>query len=114
MKPLYSKNLLSTTLTFEPDTEGTIKFGYLTRRNAAKGIPYKQSDTLSVNGVDFTDIDFTDFSFATNFAGARTLKTRVRNFNYIQFRIKSEDDKDCALNNFVVTYNIGRKNKGVR
>ena len=112
--PLYSKNLLSTTLTFEPDTEGTIKFGYLTRRNAAKGIPYKQSDTLSVNGVDFTDIDFTDFSFATNFAGARTLKTRVRNFNYIQFRIKSEDDKDCALNNFVVTYNIGRKNKGVR
>lgn len=109
---LYSKNLLSSTLVFEPNIEGEVKFGYLTRRK--NETIYKNSALNPSNGVDFDDIDFTDFSFAVGFAVSRTLKTRVRNFNFIQFRIVSDTNKDCALNNFTITYNIGRKNKGVR
>lgn len=109
---LYSKNLIGSTLTFEPDIEGNVKFGYLTRRS---GEPKdKVSNLNATNGVDFEDVDFTDFSFNVGFACSRTLKTRVRNYNYIQFRVVSDNNKDCALNNFVVTYTIGRKNKGVR
>lgn len=109
---IYSKNLLSSTLTFEPHVEGNVKFGYTTRRSAEP--KYKDSNLNVANGVDFDNLDFTDFSFNVNFACSRTLKTRVRNYNYIQFRVISSDNKDFALNNFVVTYNYGRKNKGVR
>lgn len=109
---IYSKNLLSSTLTFEPNVEGNVKFGYTTRRSAEP--KYKNSNLSVSNGLDFEDLDFTNFSFNVNFACSRTLKTRVRNYNYIQFRIISDDNKDFALNNFVVTYNYGGKNKGVR
>ena len=108
---IYSKNLLTTTLVFEPDIEGTVKFGYLTRRARKEG---KESERNPSNGIDFEDTDFTNLSFELGFAVSRTLKTKVRNFNYIQFRIVSENDRDCALNMFTVTYNISRKNKGVR
>ena len=109
---LYSKNLIGSTLTFEPDVEGNVKFGYLTRRSGNSRD--KESNLGTSDGVDFDNLDFNDFSFSVGFACSRTLKTRVRNYNYIQFRIVSDNDKDCALNNFVVTYTIGRKNKGVR
>lgn len=109
---LFSKNLLSSTLVFEPNIEGDVKFGYLTRKR--DGTIFKESSLSPSNGFDFSNIDFTDFSFAVGFAASRTLKTRVRNFNYIQFRIVSDTNEDCALNHFTITYNIGRKNKGVR
>lgn len=109
---LFSKNLLSSTLVFEPNIEGNVKFGYLTRKR--DGTIFKESALSPSNGLDFSNIDFTDFSFAVGFAASRTLKTRVRNFNYIQFRIVSDTNEDCALNHFTITYNIGRKNKGVR
>lgn len=109
---LYSKNLLTSTLVFEPNIEGDVKFGYLTRRKG--GTLYKDSSLNTSEGLDFENIDFTDFSFAVGFAASRTLKTKVRNFNFIQFRIISDTNKDCALNNFTITYNISRKNKGVR
>lgn len=107
---IYSKNLLSVTLVFEPTVEGRVKFGYRTRNKEIR----KESDYKATNGVDFTDTDFTNFSFVNGFATSRTLKTRTRNFNYIQFKVISDDGKDFALNNFTVLYNIGKKNKGVR
>ena len=109
---IYAKNLITSTLTFEPDVEGDVKFGYITRRKPET--TFKGSNLSPDDGLDFEDLDFTDFSFNVNFACSRTLKTRTRNYNYIQFRIVSDSNKDCALNNFVVTYTYGRKNKGVR
>lgn len=109
---LYSKNLLTSTLVFEPNIEGEIKFGYLTRRKPVGSD--KDSNLLPAKELDFNDLDFTDFSFSPGFAGSRTLRTKARNFNFIQFRIISDSPRDCALNNFTITYNIGRKNKGVR
>ena len=109
---IYAKNLITSTLTFEPDVEGDVKFGYITRRKPET--TFKGSSLSPDDGLDFENIDFTDFSFNVNFACSRTLKTRTRNYNYIQFRIVSDSNKDCALNNFVVTYTYGRKNKGVR
>ena len=59
-------------------------------------------------------IELSDFSFEDIVAKSRTLKTRVRNFCFIEFIVESNDNMDCALNNFTILYNIGRKNKGVR
>ena len=107
---IHSKNLLSSTLVCEPSIEGTFDYGYITNNNKAN----INTSLLAENGFDFTNFDFTQFSFKEFLARSRTIKTRVRNFCFIQFVIKSSDNNDCAVNNFTITYNIGRKNKGVR
>lgn len=106
----YSKNLLSSTLVCEPSIEGCLQYGCRTNNKLIKS----NSELRPVNGLDFENFDFTNFSFEDGLARSRTIKTRIRNFNFIEFIIKSDDDKDCAINNFTITYNIGRKNKGVR
>ncbi len=107
---LHSKNLLSSTLVCEPNIEGTLDYGYITNNNKAS----INSSLMAENGFDLTNLDFTKFSFKDVLARSRTIKTRVRNFCFIQFVIKCRDNCDCALNNFTILYNIGRKNKGVR
>ena len=106
---IYSKNLLSNTLVFEPNIEGKIRYAY---RTSNKNNDYESM--LRPGGLDFDNIDFTEFSLDSNFARSRTIKSRVRNFCFIDFIFESNDNRDCALNNFTITYNIGRKNKGVR
>lgn len=107
---LYLKNLLSCTLVFEPNIEGSAKFGYSCTNK------YKNfySSISPSTGLDLDNLDFSDFSFEDIVAKSRTLKTRVRNFCFIEFIVESNDNMDCALNNFTILYNIGRKNKGVR
>ena len=104
----YSKNLLSSTFVCEPNIEGTFDYAYITNDNKSQ----ITSSLLAEKGFDFTNFDFTRFSFKDILARSRTIKTRVRNFCFIQFIIKSSDNCDCALNNFTITYNIGRKIKG--
>ena len=107
---LFLKNLLSSTLVCEPNIEGALQYGYRTNNNSSD-----IKSVLRVNKLlDFSDLDFNDFSFGNAVASSRTFKTRVRNFCFIKFVIRSTDNRDCALNNFTITYNIGRKNKGVR
>lgn len=107
---LFLKNLLSSTLVCEPNIEGSLQYGYRTNNNSSD-----IASVLRVNKLlDFSDLDFNDFSFGNAVASSRTFKTRVRNFCFIKFVIRSTDNRDCALNNFTITYNIGRKNKGVR
>jgi hypothetical protein len=107
---LYLKNLLSCTLIFEPNIEGNAKFGYSCTNK------YRDfySSISPSTGFDLDNLDFSDFSFEDIVAKSRTLKTRVRNFCFIEFIVESNDNMDCALNNFTILYNIGRKNKGVR
>jgi hypothetical protein len=108
----YSKNLRSITIVPEAMTGGEITYGYKTRDTE------KEFDVLGVLGVklfDFSDIDFTKFTFETStFAKSDTRKIRVRNFNFIMLYFKSTDDKDCAINSISITYELGKINKGVR
>lgn len=106
----YSKNLISSTLVCEPNIEGHLQYGCRTNNKLIRS----NSELRPINGLDFENFDFTNFSFEEGLARSRTLKTRIRNFNFIEFIIKSDDNKDCAINNFTITYNISRKNKGVR
>lgn len=107
---IYSKNLLSSTLVCEPNIEGSLEYGYRTSNKVSK----MNTALTPERGLDFNDFDLTRLSFIDILARSRTIKTRVRNFCFIEFIIRSEDGNDCALNNFTITYNIGRKNKGVR
>lgn len=104
----YSKTLLSLTISTDPSTNGSLEFGYetknLDRLHQARGM----------RTFSFEDLDFNNFSFESAFANSYTKKILVRNFNYIMFKFKSENDTNCIVNNFTIVYKINKLNKGVK
>lgn len=98
------KTLYRLNVTLDPNVRGSLKVGYET------------NDKLAYIGAsvgkafNFEDFSFNDFSFTTGFTVAQSQKVKARNFNYIMFRFVSDNDKDCAIDNFSAeyTYNGGR------
>lgn len=98
------KTLYRLNVTLDPDIRGSLRVGYET------------NDKLVYIGAsvgkafNFEDFSFNDFSFTTGFTVAQSQKVKARNFNYIMFRFVSDNDKDCAIDNFSAeyTYNGGR------
>ena len=103
-----SKTLIKMSIAVDTSTDGNISFGYETR-NAIKLL-----NASSVGRFSFEDFSFQDFSFDTGFANSYSVRCNVRNFNYIMFRFVSDNDKNCAINNFTVIYKINKSNRGVR
>lgn len=106
-----SKTLLAMTISTSSDTRGRIDFGYLTRKSnqdfATKGI-------VNSGGLDFSKLDFTNFSFECNrFMTSYTKQCREKNVNYIQFKFSSDYPHDCVINNFSIEYRLDNKQKGV-
>ncbi len=102
-----SNTLLKMTISTEAEVNGKISFGYETR-NASKVLNAKGIKVFS-----FDNFSFEDFSFITGFASSYSVKVNERNFNFIIFRFISDDDGDCAVNNFTIKYKINKQNKGV-
>lgn len=103
--PHLHKTLLRLNVTIDPDVRGALKVGYETNDKLA----YISANAGKVFSLD--DFSFNDFSFnATVFAATQSQKVKARNFNYIMFRFVSDNDKDCAIDNFSAeyTYNNGR------
>lgn len=104
----YSKTLLSLTISTDPSTNGHLQFGYET-----KNID-KLHQARGMRTFSFDDLDFNNFSFESAFANSYTKKVLVRNFNYIMFKFKSDNDTNCIINNLTVVYKINKINKGVK
>lgn len=118
-----SKTLLSLTVATEPGVDGTVTFGYETRRvwrkleaGRALAVSAEQSDIAVGGGESFSfdDIDFENFTFDTAFACSYTKRMRLRNFNFILFRFGSDKEKDCAVSSVMLQYKINQNNRGVR
>lgn len=103
-----SKTMLKMVISTDTEVNGKISFGYETRSEA------KQLYAKGVNMFSFADLSFEEFSFETGFASSYSVKTNVRNFNFIVFRFMSDNDADCVINNFTIVYKINKSNKGVR
>lgn len=103
-----SKSLLKITISTDPSTNGSLEFGYETR-NVDKLYQARGMRTFS-----FDDMDFNNFTFESAFANSYTKKVLVRNFNYIMFKFKSDNDTNCIINNLTVIYKINKSNKGVK
>lgn len=105
---MYSKTLLSLTISTDPSTNGKLEFGYET----------KNLDTMhqarGMNTFSFDNLDFNNFSFMSAFANSYTKKVLVRNFNYIMFKFRSSNDTNCIINNLTIVYKINKLNKGVK
>lgn len=105
---MASKTLLKMTVVTEPGMRGVLSFGYDTK-NASRAMSVRGE-----GGFSFEEFSFENFSFDTAFATSYTARVNQRNFNYIMFRIVSDNDEACAVNNFTVLYKINQNNKGVR
>lgn len=102
-----SKTLLKMTVSTEPEVNGKLSFGYETR-NVSKLINAK-----GINKFSFDNFSFENFSFETGVANSYSVKCNERNFNFIIFRFVSDNDKNCAVNTFTVSYKINKLNRGV-
>ena len=104
----YSKTLLKMSISTDPTTNGAVEFGYETKNLD------KLHQARGMKVFSFEDLDFSNFSFDSAFAHSYTKKVLVRNFNYIMFKIKSDNDKNCIINNLTIVYKINKINKGVK
>ncbi|MGE4321224.1 MAG: hypothetical protein AB7E61_07230 [Acholeplasmataceae bacterium] len=105
---MYSKTLLSMTISADASTTGEIKFGYDTRNIS--------SNIQSLNYKDFTfdDIDFNNFTFLTAIASSYTKKVKEKDFNFIIIKFGSESPTSAVINSFTLFYKINQVNKGIR
>ena len=104
-----SKTLLSMSITVDPTVRGKVQFGYDTR-DCEKTI---LRNSLGEGYFDYDAINFSDFSFEANFAASHTVRVKDRNFNYITFKLISDNDKDCAVCNLKAVYQYNGRLKGV-
>lgn len=102
--PQLHKTLLRLNVTIDSNVRGSLSVGYETNDKLA----YIGASAGKV--FSFEDFSFNDFSFSTGFTVTHSQKVKARNFNYIMFRFVSDNDSDCAIDNFSAeyTYNGGR------
>jgi hypothetical protein len=105
----YSKNLDTITITPETVEGGVIDVALISRLKS------KGFQTEGVNLFNFEDIDFTQFTLETSsFARSFTKRAKMKNINFIQIAYKSENNKDCVINNFSLVFRYSKRNKGVK
>ena len=105
----YVKKLTGIGLTAEPYVSGKIKLGYLTYAGERALTEY------STRGFSFEDMDFEDFTFVpNNFAASYRKKVFERRFNYVMFRVISDEDSNCAIHSISAEYVMLKKFRGVQ
>ena len=102
------KTMYQFTITLDPKYSGEVVFGYETRYSS--GGQY----IGTLGAFDFTNMDFTRFSFVGGFASSHTYRHKHRNFNYIMFMWESNQATDSAMLGFSVLYKIMAKSRGVK
>ncbi len=102
-----SKCLYTMTVTAETGKNAKFKFGYDTRMGRM------ERASQGLGAFSFDNIDFRDLSFETGFQNSFTVRARERNFNFIRFNIKSDEDAPCAVHRISAVYKYNKNNKGV-
>ena len=104
---MYGKTLLRLSVTAGEGSD-TFLFGYETKRDSS------MRPIHGTQHMDFNSFSFNAFSFNNNFASSHTVKTNVRNFNYIRFCFLSEDAVPFSISSLQALYKINKMNRGVR
>ena len=109
----FAKTLKYVTIIPEKVQHGSAKIELFTKTKS------KNIDAFNVQGIDsnglLDNLDFSSFSIEIkDFAQSFSKKVKIKNFNFIVALMKSEDDKNFAVQNLTLTYVMGRRNKGVK
>lgn len=65
------------------------------------------------NGLDFSDIDFSDMAFGVLFFACSDVRPlKLRRVNYVQLSITNSVTRNCAVNSISINYNITKNVRG--
>lgn len=101
---LYAKTILRISAMTTPEAGGRFRFGYITARTE------RLIGQAGISGQTF-DADFGDFTFV-DLASSVTVRTNIRNFNYIVLRVESDEPVNAALAELTLLYKYNRINRG--
>lgn len=118
---MYSKTLLQLSLSSKSMVKDAIEFGYEITKNLEAlrdgSITENYQQSLYFNeqtALNFNDMNFDMFTFGGSGASSFTKRLKVRNFNFITFRILSTSPIECSINDLSAVYMVNRMNRGVR
>lgn len=104
---VYSKTLLSLTLTIKPEENGQVSVGYETRN-------FVLDDPVSgLTLASLEDMSLASFSLAS-LATSFTKKVKERNFNYIYFYFISNNEYPCTITALTVRFQYNNMIRGAR
>lgn len=104
----YIKTLMRLTIATEQITNGRITFGWETKSVSS----LVDVDARGLDVFDFGNLNFARFAFDTGFSSSYTRDVKA-DYNFILFRFISDNDCDCCVYSFTVTYKVNHRNKGV-
>ncbi len=104
----FIKQLQKLTIATEQITNGRITFGWETKSAST----LVDMDAKGLDVFDFSNLNFAKFAFDTGFSSSYSRDVKA-DFNFILFRFISDNDCDCSVYSFTITYKINRQNKGV-
>lgn len=79
---------------------GNFIFGYETIRNIREKSIRRRTEN------DFEDVDFNEYTFNGTFTQSCTMRTHERNFNFIRFIVRSENNADCSFESLSAIYTV--------
>ena len=111
------KTLLSLSVTLEPGVRGATQITLETRDGSQQFSMEGQGGSQQIrahneHGLDFGALDFGDISFTRSFVASTTMRTNLRNFNFILLRMRSDTPTDMAVSGVTLEYKINQTNRG--
>ena len=79
---------------------GNFIFGYETIRNI------REKSILRRTENDFYDVDFKEYTFNGTFTQSCTMRAHERNFNFIRFIVRSDNNADCSFESLSAIYTV--------
>ena len=109
---IFTKTISSLTLTGDFSLKSSCQFGYRTKNQFQEGFMFRYGDQT---GIDYSNYDLTniDYDPVKDFAMSFTMPTKIRNFNYIQFLFKNNENSNCVLSNLSIVYSQGQRKRGI-
>lgn len=79
---------------------GNFIFGYETIKNIREKSIRRRTEN------DFEDVDFNEYTFNGTFTQSCTMRAHERNFNFIRFIVRSENNADCSFESLSAIYTV--------
>ena len=106
---IYSKTMERFSVAFDRESPKQLKLYYTTAYNGSE----KLIKALEKNtDFDFDIFSFLLFTFNQRFETSFTRKFFIRNFNFIAFRLLSDDAEDFSVDSLSFIYKVNKLNRG--
>lgn len=106
---MYSKTMERFSVAFDRESPKKLKLYYTTAWNGGDRL-FK--DLKKNADFDFDAFSFLLFTFDKRFETSYTRRLLIRNFNYIAFRLLSDDAEDFSVDSMSFVYKVNKLNRG--